>query len=474
MIVFDEFVNEAIESETRLLVLTSRKKGGGYFRTARVIKEICDKKGVKNYIVFAEDAYIDRDTKGRLKIHNIEDKNGFIINPNNTVAIVRGSVTALKASLDLLSQLERHNVFCINNRLCMEECSDKYRTTLKIADAALPTPKTALVSGEKGIEAAFNRVGGKFPCVVKTLTGSKGVGVFIVDTVEGMKSSLQALWKISGGETEILFQEFIMASYDIRVHVLGGKVLTAMKRFKIKKDFRSNFSLGGKIDTIKLTEEQEKIAILAAKSVGAVWAGVDLMVSNDNKTYVIEINSSPGTEGIEKATGMSVVGKVISFAINKENWKRSSTECGFIEKLNIEAIGEMDAKMDTGNGSYCVIHAEKWEINGSYVTWTHKGVEYEHKLETTKDVTRGGVRGEIEKRPVVLLNVTFNGDTYKDVRFTISNREKMTTPILMNRNFLRKANLVVNSGKKYLLTVEGGEKAKKDINEKTSIQRWFE
>jgi RimK family alpha-L-glutamate ligase len=470
MINFDDYINEAIENEVRVLCLTSRKKSGGYFRTARVIKDICEKKGVKHYIVFAEDAFISIDKNGNRRIYNIEDKKGFVIHSSNTVAIVRGSVTALKSSLDLLSQLERHNIFCINNRLCMEECSDKYRTALKIADAKISTPKTALVSGEKGIEQAFKRVGGKFPCVVKTLTGSKGVGVFIVDTIEGMKSSLQALWKVSN-ETEVLFQEYIKAKYDVRVHVLGGKVIAAMKRFKIKKDFRSNFSLGGKVGNIKLTEEQEEIAILAAKSVNASWAGVDLMIGEDGKTYVIEINSSPGTEGIEKATGMSVVSKVVNFALNTDNWDRTPTECGFIEKIHIEAIGEIDAKMDTGNGSYSVIHADKWDIKDGYVTWTHNGKDYEHKVDTVKTFKRGGVRNEEETRAVVLLNVTFNGDTYKDIRFSISNRSNMTTPILMNRAFLRKANLTVNSHKKYVLSINN----KKDdsVNENIGIKGIF-
>lgn len=466
---FDDYLLESVEKDVRLICLTSKKKSGsGYFRTARVIDEICTKKGIKHYIVYAEDAYIERRDKS-IYIHNIDDKKGFKIDEKNTVAIVRGSVAALKASLDLLSQLERHNVFCINNRLCMEECSDKYRTALKMADADVPTPKTALVTGEKGIEAAFKRVGGTFPCVVKTLTGSKGVGVFIVDTVEGMKSSLQTIWKISKSETEVLFQEYIEAKYDIRVHVVGGKILTAMKRFKIKKDFRSNYSLGGKVSTIKLTNEQEEIAILAAKAVGAVWAGVDLMVSKSGKTYVIEINSSPGTEGIEKATGKSVVGEVINFACDKINWNRPSIECGFIEKLTIESIGEMDAKLDTGNGSYCVIHADKWEIKDGYVTWSHNGKEYEHKVETVKKFMRGGVRCEEELRPVVLLNITFNGDTYKDVKFTISNREKMATPILMNRNFLRKANLVINPAKRYALSIN----KPKPVNENIGIKGWL-
>jgi hypothetical protein len=227
-----------------------------------------------------------------------------------------------------------------------------------------------------------------------------------------------------------------------------------MKRFKVKKDFRSNFSLGGRVVDVKLTDDQKELAILAAKSVDAVWAGVDIMKTKDGKSYVIEINSSPGTEGIERATGVKVVEKVVKYASNKNNWHKKPKECGFIEKVSVEAMGEMSAKMDTGNGSYCVIHADKWTIDDGFITWTNNGKEYEHKVDSVKKFKRGGVRNEEEERAVVLLNVTFCDTEYKDIKFSISNRSGMTTPILLNRAFLRRANLVVNSSRRYILTLE--------------------
>jgi len=455
MISFEEFISESVEvkDDVQLITLTSRSKTGKYFRTARVIDEICKKLGIKHYVVFAEDAYLERVSNGSFIIHNIDDEIGFPINPNNTAVIIRGSVTALQASMDLVSQLERHDFFCTNGRTCIEECSDKYRTALKMADFGVTTPKTALVSGEKGIDAAFKRVGGKFPVVVKTLQGSKGVGVFIVDTEEGMKSSLQTIWKVSNKKTEVLFQEFLLADYDMRVHVLGGEVIASMKRFKIKKDFRSNYSLGGDVKSVKLTDEQKELAILASKSVNAVWAGVDIMKTKDGKSFVIEINSSPGTEGIEKATEIGVVEKVVRYVTNKKNWHRKPKECGFIETINIDGIGDVDAKFDTGNGSYCVIHADKWEIKDDFITWTNNGKEYEHKVESVKKFKRGGVRNEEEERAVILMNVTFNNDTFENIKFAISNRKGMTTPVLLNRAFLRKANVVINSTRKYVMTV---------------------
>ncbi|HRR50088.1 MAG TPA: RimK/LysX family protein, partial [Bacteroidales bacterium] len=249
-------------------------------------------------------------------------------------------------------------------------------------------------------------------------------------------------------------QTYLDADYDIRVHVLGDKVIAAMKRFKIKKDFRSNYSLGGKIEKVDLTEEQEKIAINAAQAVGAVWAGVDIITNKkDKKNYVIEINSSPGTEGIEKATRKDIVSKVINFVLNKNNWKRPATECGYLEVVKVEEIGEMDAKLDTGNGSYCVIHADEYEVDGDKVNWRIGKREFSHKIEGIKTINVGGIETKKEDRPVLSLKVTFNNETY-DMKFTLSNRKGFSTPILLNRKFLRLANLSVNSAKKYVLTTK--------------------
>lgn len=468
MITFDDYIVEAIDNDVRVIVITSRKKSGGYYKTSGKIKEKCDKMNLKNYVAYAEEVYIDKDEDGKLRLHNTDDKKGFRISKNNTVAIIRNSVTRGQASLDFVSQLERYNIFCVNSRLCIEECYDKYRTYLKMSDAKISTPKTALITSEYGIEAGFKKVGGKFPCVIKTLTGEQGVGVFIVDSVEGMKSTLQTIWKLKE-HTEVIIQEYLEADYDMRIHVLGGKVIAGMKRMKINKDFRSNYSLGGKVAPLKITDDVERLAILAAKSVGAVWAGVDILKTKDGKLYVLEINASPGTEGIEKSSKVHVTEKVIKYITNRENWIKTPTECGYIEMVNIEAMGDMKAKMDTGNGSYCVIHSDKWEIDGDYVKWHHLGKEYEHKLDGMKNVR---TMGKMEERPAVLLNVTFNGDTYKDVKFTISNRENMSTPILLNRTFIKQANLVINPAKRYAISL-----MPKTINKNTnenSIRKWFD
>jgi ribosomal protein S6--L-glutamate ligase len=326
----DDFVTEANEDIVKIVVLTSHKdggeeEGGGLHKTAKIIKQTCIDKNIPYYLVFCENAFITKDDNDNSYIHNIDDKKGFKISKKDTVVLVRGSVASSKSSLDLLSQIERREIFCVNNRQTIEECSDKFRTILKIADAGLLAPKTSLVTNEKGLKAAFERVGETFPIVMKTLTGAKGIGVFKADTWEGMRSTLQTIWKINP-DTEIILQKFIDAGFDIRVHVLGGKVIAAMKRFKIKEDFRSNYSLGGKVEKLELTPEQEDAAIIAAKAVGAVWAGVDIMIDKNDNIFIIEVNSSPGTEGIIKATGKPIMDMFMDYILNKKHWRFKTTE----------------------------------------------------------------------------------------------------------------------------------------------------
>lgn len=436
----------------KFIVLTGRKSSGneGLNRTARVFKEACEKKDIKCYVVFAEDGYITR-KDGKVFIHNMKDEKGFEINASNTVAVVRGNVIKTQSGLDLLSQIERHNIFCVNYRLTLEQCADKYRTALVLADAGVSTPKTFIVNNENNLNVSFEKMGKKLPVILKTLTGSHGVGVFVANTWEGLKSTLQAIWKIDK-HTEIIMQRYLEADYDLRIHVLGDEVIGSMKRKKIKGDFRSNYSLGGEVEKVELKEDEIKIAINASKAVGATWCGVDVMRNKkDGKLFVLEVNSSPGTEGIEKMAGVSIIDKVITFLLNKKNWRKKPIECGYLETMELEGIGKVEAKLDTGNGSFCVIHATEYEVDGNKVTWAWKGKEITSDLEGIRTIKIGGLKSGVVERPVIWMNVTFRGETYK-MRFALNDRSDKKTYLLMNRNFIRQANLVINPRRKHVFT----------------------
>jgi hypothetical protein len=167
-----------------------------------------------------------------------------------------------------------------------------------------------------------------------------------------------------------------------------------------------------------------------------------------------------------KATGKPILDMVLDYILDKKNWKQKTIESGYIENIKIEVLGNYIAKMDTGNSSYCVIHADDWKIDNNYITWTHNGKSYEHKFEGMKKVKRGGMVNKTEERPVISLDVTFNGNTYKDIKFVLSNRTDLTTPILMNRKFIEMAGLVINPALKYALSVKKGKEGEeKEIEE---------
>ena len=440
--------------DLNILVLTTELEtdGEGLYATAKRVAKECKKKEVPRYILFSEKASLKIDNNGNYTAHNLGDEQGFPIYPDKTVAINRGSVMKKINSRNIISQLERGNIFCINNRETIETCSDKYRTILKLADAGVDCHKTILIQGDKGIEEAVESLGTGFPCILKTIQGSKGVGVIFVESMAALTSMAQLIWKINEDE-ELILQEYIKTDFDVRVHVLGNEVIAAMKRYVIEDDFRSNYSQGGKVENYKLSDEEREICIKASKAVGASWSGVDYILKDD-KPLVIEVNSSPGTEGIEIATKTNVVGEIIDWCGDKNNWEKVAKEIGYKEMVKVNGI-DLVAKFDTGNGFLCVIHADKYTFDKKkkMVKWTSHGKEFENKYKDIEEVEVGGAKKYFEKRPEIVLDMFFDGVLYKDVGFTLDDRSKRT-PILINRGFMKRANVSVNPAKQFVITVK--------------------
>jgi len=456
---------EEIKTAKRIIILTSKPeedvKKEDIFKTAKKLLDQARGSGIEPFLVYAEDAYLKRE-KEKTIIYNLNEKQGFEIDADDTIVICRRSVEDYLSSMDLVSQLEKMGYFCINSRECIEDCQDKYRTYLRLKELGVETPRTALVRSEEGLEKAFDDVGGKFPVVLKTLTGSKGLGVFIAESLISMKSTLQTIWKLS--ESEILMQEYIESDGDLRIHVLGDQVIAGMKRFKIKDDFRSNFSLGGKIKPVKISDETAAIAIKANKAVKGTWTGVDIIKDKSGKQYVLEVNASPGTDGIEKATGKNIVKMVLDFAKNSDNWSVSTIECGWKEYIFVKGIGKVKAKFDTGNGAYCVIHSNGWKVKDGNVIWNFDGKKITSKLIDMVSVVIG--HNAKEERPLINLEIEFNGKKYEE-EFTVDNREdrpinkKAKSKVLISRHFIKKARLSVNPAKLYVLSIPEEEEEKK-------------
>ena len=453
---FKHYLEEATGDKKflRLLIITDEPDNAKEFHTADRLQEECKKLNYPFYLFKLTGGYTTMEN-GVRKFHNKDDKKGFEVGAM-TVAIIRGSVTRKDSWLDLVSILERANATLVNPRTTINICADKYRTALRLADYGLTQPQTKLISDPEKSNDQVDESGIKFPLIMKTLRGSKGVGVLFVDSPKGLDSIVQLIHK-QDEDADLLIQEYIKTEYDVRVHVLGGKVLAAMKRPVIEGDFRSNVSQGSVPKKITLTELEIEESLKAAKAVGGYWTAVDFIPSKDRvkkPPFFLEVNSSPGTEGIEDATGMNIAKEVITHFANKENRFTVPTECGYKEILTIKPFGDIVAKFDTGNSGMPVIHADKINpMSNTKIKWTLLGKTIESRVVRVESIKVGGLRDYDEDRYVVKLDVEFAGGFYKDVEFTIDDREDRT-PILLDRAFMNRLNVMVNPQRKYVITTK--------------------
>ena len=394
---FKEFISEAPENKKYKILVVSADPAPAkqkLFRTARRITEEAEKLGHKVYVVQVEGAFIDYED-GVYKIYNQGDKKGFEIDRSNTVAIVRGSVRLKKSYLDLVSRLEKTGVCMVNSRDTIEISSDKYRSYVKLMDFGLTQPKTALIPNEDNWRKAFESLETDYPIIMKTLEGSKGVGVLFIES----ERQIELLYA-QNEDIDLLIQEYIKTDGDIRVIVLGGKIIASMRRAVVEGDFRSNVSQGAEVAEYELSELEVEQCLLAAKSIDGLFTAVDFIPSKNPKKdppYILEVNHSPGTEGIEKATKRNIVRLVVEYFANEENRHPVSTQCGYLEILDIKPFGELVAKFDTGNGASApTIHAEELKVNGKKVTWKLNGKTITSDIIREVNVDVGGLNNYSE------------------------------------------------------------------------------
>ena len=446
----------------RILVISSgalkhkkKDKNPPIYHTASRFQEEGKKLGLDVYVAQVEGAFIGFH-EGVYKIYNEHDKNGFEINSKDTIAIVRGTVRLKKSWLDLLSRLEKIGICMVNSRDTVELSSDKYRSYVKLQDFGLTQPRTALIPNKDAWKKAFESIDLKYPCIMKTLEGSKGIGVLFIESERQMDSLVQLLHS-QNEDIDLLLQEYIKTDGDIRVIVLGGKVIASMKREVIKGDFRSNISQGAKAKEYPLTELEVEQCLLAAKAIDGSWTAVDFIPSKNPKKeppYILEVNHSPGTTGIEEATGKNIVREVIKYFSNSKHRYSVPSQVGFLEVINIKPFGEIVAKFDTGNSALSpTIHADEVSVKDKIVTWTHRGKTMKSKLIRITDVHVGGLNDYTEKRYTILLDIEFAGTVYKNVDVMIDDRGDRS-PVLLNRKLMRQMNVMVNPQRKYVATTK--------------------
>lgn len=211
----------------------------------------------------------------------------------------------------VVRQFEMMGVYSLNESIAISRSRDKLRSLQLLARRGISLPVTGFAHSPHDTDHLIKVVGGA-PLVIKLLEGTQGIGVVLAETEQAAESVIGAF---KGLNANILVQEFIKeaAGTDIRCFVVGGKVVASIERRATKKgEFRANIHRGAVAHPIKITPEERTMAIRAAKIMGLNVAGVDLLRAR-NGSMVIEINSSPGLEGIEKGTGKDVAGAIIDF-----------------------------------------------------------------------------------------------------------------------------------------------------------------
>lgn len=232
--------------------------------------------------------------------------------------IPRISSSMTKYGTAIVRQLEMQGEYCLSKSLAITRARDKLRSMQLLAKYGIDIPKTVVSRDSADIDQLLDQLDGA-PVIIKLASGTHGNGVVLAETKKAAKSTLQAFYLTNDQGTNILLQEFVKesAGTDIRAFVVGSKVVASMQRKSLDDDFRSNLHKGGSGTIIKLTPEEEKVAVKAAKVMGLSVAGVDIMRSARGP-LVLEVNASPGF-GIERVTGRNVAGKIIEYVERNAN-----------------------------------------------------------------------------------------------------------------------------------------------------------
>jgi len=225
-------------------------------------------------------------------------------------AIPRIAASHTFFGLAVLRQFEMMGVYPLNESVAIGRSRDKLRSLQILARDGINLPVTAFANDTKRTDDLLDIVGGA-PVVIKLLEGTQGIGVVLGETPKSAKSVIDAF---HGANIAILVQQFVKEAEgtDIRAFVVGGKVVATMERRGAAGEFRSNLHRGGTARSIEIDAEERRMAIKAARSMGLNVAGVDMLRAKGG-TLVVEVNSSPGLEGVETATGVDVAGAVIAF-----------------------------------------------------------------------------------------------------------------------------------------------------------------
>ena len=281
----------------RLCILS---RGPQLYSTRRLVTE-AENRGAEVEIVDPLETSLILGERNGQVIHR-----GWPIQADAVIPRIGYSVTT--EGVRVVRQFESQGVYVANSADSILRSRDKLTASQILSHQGIPVPRTALVTSWRDTERAISRVGG-VPCVIKASQGTQGDSVHLAHSIRDAK---ELAYRLLANRETVLVQEYIRESHgrDVRVIVAGGEVIAAMRRVARGREFRSNFHLGGQVETIELEDEYAKIAIRAANLLGIEVGGVDLLEGRSGP-ILLEVNSSPGLEGIEKASKINVAGRII-------------------------------------------------------------------------------------------------------------------------------------------------------------------
>ena len=293
----------AQDMDPRLIVLS---RGPGLYSTKQLVKE-AENGGWAVRVVDPMKLTVLIDDEGGRIYHR-----GWPLECEAVIPRIGHSIT--RRGVSIVRQFERMGVIVINESDGIANSRDKLVACQLMVEAGVPVPITANVGAWEDTVRAVNQVGGT-PCVIKSNEGTHGSGVFLAHTEQQAR---QLVYQMLERDMRPLVQEYIQESHgqDIRALVVGGKVVAAMRRKAHGSEFRSNFHLGGSVEHVEISDRYAEIACTAARTLGLDLAGVDMLESRSGP-LVLEVNSTPGLEGIESVVGEGFVAAEVARLLNR-------------------------------------------------------------------------------------------------------------------------------------------------------------
>ena len=449
----------------------------------KALKKSHDTEVVPEIHVFcAEDMTYDTDEDNILSITDGDEILDFEdLNNTNTLVFSRLGVQGEDNCEHVVGMLQDRGFLVLNPVRYSELASNKYDTAVLLQKAEIPQPNFCLMTYDilydeklfmenmKKVYPKWNKDPDKnedFKLVVKILDGHGGTGVFLCDGKK-LTAILQAIFAIDKERQLIIQKKEEADGGDIRVHVLTLRnsqiILAAMKRVKIGGDFRSNVSLGAEAEPVKLTPEQEQIALKAAKISHLPWCAVDIMplVKGSNPeigdNVVLELNASPGTDGISKVIKHNFINVLLNELTEPKEFYLQDKTAGFLESVEI-SMGDKPltllAKLDTGNGAIAS-HMEVGAIkeDGDQVTFKFNGKIYTEKVFGHSQAVTGH---EQHNRPIIHVKELRLGlrKLYDIPMALVENRDGKSSNVLLNREVLAWLGYIVSPYQTHILTQE--------------------